>query len=70
MPFKPQGKSAMNRILRHAARACAALAAGQAATAQTHWSCEGGAGPAHCGKLAPQFVMCAMGRDQSPIDLA
>ncbi len=60
----------MNRMLCHAALVCAALAASQVASAQTHWSYEGEAGPANWGKLDPQFVMCAMGRNQSPIDLA
>lgn len=60
----------MNKILRHAALTCAALAATPAVMAQTHWSYEGETGPANWGKLDPQFVMCAMGRNQSPIDLA
>lgn len=60
----------MNRILRTAAIACAALAAGPFALAQTHWSYEGEAGPENWGKLDPKFVMCGIGRNQSPIDLA
>lgn len=48
-----------------------ALAAGSAATASAqHWSYSGEAGPVNWGKLDPQFVMCALGRNQSPIDLA
>lgn len=48
-----------------------ALAAGLAATASAqHWGYSGEAGPANWGKLDPQFVMCALGRNQSPIDVA
>lgn len=34
-----------------------------------HWSYEGEAAPANWGKLDPKFVMCGMGKNQSPIDL-
>jgi carbonic anhydrase len=60
----------MNPVLRCAVIACAALAAGPFALAQTHWSYEGEAGPENWGKLDPKFVMCSIGRNQSPIDLA
>jgi carbonic anhydrase len=60
----------MKKILRHAVLACAALAASPAVMAQTHWSYDGETGPANWGKLDPQFVMCAIGRNQSPIDLS
>ena len=35
-----------------------------------HWSYEGEAGPANWSRLDPNFVMCALGRNQSPIDLS
>ncbi len=50
--------------------ASAALAAGSGAMAQAHWSYEGEAGPANWGKLDPQYVMCGIGRNQSPVDLS
>jgi carbonic anhydrase len=34
-----------------------------------HWAYEGEAAPANWGKLDPKFVMCAAGKNQSPIDL-
>ncbi len=40
------------------------VAAGQ------HWSYEGEAGPANWSKVDSKFAMCAMGKNQSPIDLA
>jgi len=60
----------MNRVNRCVVVACAALAAGPFALAQTHWTYEGEAGPENWGKLDPKFVMCGIGRNQSPIDLA
>jgi carbonic anhydrase len=50
--------------------AFAILAATQAASAQTHWSYEGEAASANWAKLDPKFVMCGIGKNQSPIDLA
>ena len=38
--------------------------------AQAHWSYEGEAGPANWGKLDPSYVMCGIGRNQSPVDLS
>lgn len=34
------------------------------------WGYAGGAGPAHWGELSPEYVLCAEGAAQSPIDLA
>ncbi len=44
---------------------CAVLA-GEAA----HWTYSGAQGPDHWGTLAPEFSLCALGMNQSPIDLA
>lgn len=45
------------------------LGASQGTLAQ-HWSYEGESAPANWAKLDPQFVMCGIGKNQSPIDLA
>jgi len=34
-----------------------------------HWSYEGEAGPEHWGELAPEYLMCSEGWNQSPINL-
>lgn len=34
-----------------------------------HWSYEGAGGPEHWGKLEPQFRVCDLGIEQTPIDL-
>lgn len=34
-----------------------------------HWTYEGEGGPQHWGELSEEFVMCGMGKNQSPIDL-
>lgn len=48
-----------------------ALALGAAAPALAqHWGYSGEAGPANWSKLDPKFEMCALGRNQSPIDLS
>ncbi len=39
------------------------------AAAGQHWSYEGEAGPANWSKVDPKFTMCAIGKNQSPIDL-
>jgi carbonic anhydrase len=49
--------------------AAAALAALALPVAAQHWSYEGEAAPANWSKLDPKFVMCGIGRNQSPIDL-
>jgi carbonic anhydrase len=46
----------------------AALAAAPAAA--QHWGYSGEAGPENWSKIDPKFAMCALGRNQSPIDLA
>ena len=37
--------------------------------AQKHWGYEGEEGPQNWSKLDPKFVMCALGKNQSPIDI-
>src|SRR3546814_10985414 len=39
------------------------------AHAAPHWEYGGAGGPEHWGELSPDFQACAMGREQSPIDL-
>ncbi len=34
-----------------------------------HWGYTGQTGPAHWGKLSPEFAICASGKNQSPIDI-
>lgn len=49
----------------------AALALGAIAPAHAqHWGYSGEAGPENWSKVDPKNVMCALGRNQSPIDLA
>jgi carbonic anhydrase len=48
-----------------AAAASLALAGGHGA----HWGYKGDTGPEHWGDLAPEFVMCKVGKNQSPINL-
>ena len=40
-----------------------------AAEEETHWDYEGKEGPEKWGELAPEYDMCARGRNQSPINL-
>ncbi len=51
--------------------ACAGLIATRHAHASEahHWAYEGEGGPAHWGDLAPDFKACAVGAEQSPVDL-
>lgn len=37
---------------------------------KAHWSYEGEAGPEHWGELSPDFKVCELGLEQTPIDLA
>jgi len=39
------------------------------ASEQAHWSYAGETGPAHWGELSKDYVACAAGKNQSPIDL-
>jgi len=53
----------------HFTLAAAAVACSTNVVAQTHWGYEGEAGPSNWSKLDPKFVMCALGKNQSPIDI-
>lgn len=44
----------------------AALAGGHS---KSHWSYEGETGPEHWGDLSPEFKVCQLGLEQTPIDL-
>jgi len=37
---------------------------------KSHWSYEGQTGPAHWGELSPDFKVCRLGLEQTPIDLS
>jgi carbonic anhydrase len=50
--------------------AVAAMACSTSALAQTHWGYEGEAGPSNWSKLDPKFMMCTLGKNQSPIDIS
>jgi carbonic anhydrase len=41
-----------------------------AATSKPHWSYEGETGPGHWGELSPDFKVCQLGLEQTPIDLS
>ena len=45
-------------------------ASGSAAHAAPHWSYEGKGRPEHWGELQPNFKVCQLGMEQTPIDLA
>jgi carbonic anhydrase len=53
-----------------AASAALAFAAAPAVLAQHHWGYSGEGGPENWSKVDPKNVMCATGKNQSPIDLA
>lgn len=55
--------SAMRAVAQHAAP-------GAAGAAPPHWNYEGEAGPTHWGELSPDFKVCQLGMEQSPLDLA
>lgn len=38
--------------------------------AKPHWSYDGQSGPEHWGELSPDFKVCQLGLEQTPIDLA
>src|SRR5688572_5910600 len=40
------------------------------AAAHPHWSYGGAGGPEHWGELRPDFKVCQLGLEQTPIDLA
>lgn len=54
-------------------RAIAAMAVfatlGVQATEKTHWGYVGKQGPEHWGALDPSYTLCAIGKNQAPIDL-
>jgi carbonic anhydrase len=50
--------------------ACASALLVTAASGTVHWNYEGAGGPKHWGSLDPAFAACAVGTEQSPIDLA
>jgi carbonic anhydrase len=43
--------------------------AGHATGAPQHWGCEGDSGPDKWGQLSAEFKTCALGSEQTPIDL-
>ena len=59
----------MKRTILLAAFAAAASATAVPALAQHHWGYEGEAGPENWSKLDPKFVMCALGKNQSPVNI-
>ena len=50
--------------------AVGAMAVAGGAMAQTHWGYEGEVAPQNWSKLDPKFVMCGLGKNQSPIDIS
>ena len=51
------------------ALAAAAMLCSTGTFAQKHWGYEGEEGPSNWSKLDPKFVMCGLGKNQSPIDI-
>jgi carbonic anhydrase len=49
--------------------ACPICAAAARAEEEHHWTYDGEAGAAKWGELEPAFKACAVGSEQSPIDL-
>lgn len=47
-----------------------AHSAGAKAAHKPHWSYEGETGPEHWGELSPDFKVCELGMQQTPIDLS
>jgi len=48
----------------------ASIGSAHAGDQQTHWSYSGSDGPDHWGELAPEFIQCKVGLNQSPVDLS
>lgn len=57
-----------NRVALRGVVAATAMGVATGALAQ-HWGYAGEAGPENWSKVDPKFAMCALGRNQSPIDL-
>ena len=45
------------------------LIMGYGAYSGDHWSYHGKTGPEHWGDLKPEFIMCKIGKNQSPVDI-
>lgn len=45
------------------------ISVGSVAGELSHWSYEGKEGPTHWGELAPEFVTCMVGKNQSPVNI-
>jgi carbonic anhydrase len=59
----------MNTELAAVVLACVSLSAVAPAMAQHHWGYSGHEGPRNWGKLDPKFAACAIGKNQSPVNL-
>jgi len=57
------------RVLRSSLLFYALFAAAASGSEHAGWSYEGATGPQYWGKLAPENVMCEMGRNQAPINI-
>lgn len=61
-------------FLKYAVAGCACCAlpglAGADEHAAPHWSYEGATGPDHWGGLSPEFQVCRLGTQQTPVDLS
>ena len=67
---KGNKKDAIELCLSYACICAAAAAVLSTPAHAQHWGYAGEAGPDNWSKLDPKFVLCAIGRNQSPIDLA
>lgn len=64
-------------FLKYAAAGCACCATAKVSDAvlatenhgKSHWSYEGEKGPEHWGELSPEYKICQLGVEQTPIDL-
>jgi carbonic anhydrase len=43
--------------------------AGESVNHPLHWGYEGKVGPAYWGDLSPEYIMCKIGKNQSPVDI-